>query len=176
MSKKLLLAASLLASTFMPSAFAGTGGADGSVQLSGNVPEIFTLQSRGVPGDVDLSPGVVVTDRLLGIFHLKYNLPVGEFKIQTDTTSGLPEDSNGTPIDLTTPMSYKMECTSAIATATTAAEAGAGKDIKSAASALTGGVGIEEDCLLSGSWVGTSSALPLSGYYTMKISVTLTAS
>lgn len=174
MSKKLLLAASLLASTFMPNAFAA-GGAEGSVQLSGNVPEIFTLQSRGVPGDVDLSPGVVVTDRLLGIFHLKYNLPVGEFKIQTDTTSGLPEDSAGTPIDLATPMSYKMACTSAVETDTTATEAGAGKDIKSAAAALSGGVGIEEDCLLSASWVGTSSAIPLSGYYTMKISATLTA-
>ncbi len=55
-------------------AFAGSGdSAVASINLSGNVPEVFSVTARGLPGDLDLTPGVSVTDRLIGILHFKFN-------------------------------------------------------------------------------------------------------
>ena len=45
-----------------------------TLNVSGNVPVIFSVTARGYPGDLDLSGNVAVTDRLLGMFHLNITL------------------------------------------------------------------------------------------------------
>ena len=40
------------------------------LNLSGSVPEVFSVTARGLPGDLDLTPNVVVVNRLIGILHL----------------------------------------------------------------------------------------------------------
>lgn len=163
---------------FLTSQFFSAFGSDvssGTLQLSGMIPEIFSLQVRGVPGDLDFSPKAIVNNRTLGLIHLKYNIPLDRFEIKSNTTSGLPENSNGTPVPLSTPMSYVVTCASAVSSPTTATEIAAGADIKSLATGLSNGYGIEEDCILTSSWVGTSLHLPVAGIYTEIIIITLSS-
>lgn len=174
-SKKLALAISLTTSLFSAHAFAATG----TIQLSGNVAEVFQLQVRGVPGDLDLSPKSVITDRLLGLLHLKYNKPMTDFSLSADTASGLPEDANGTAIDQAVPMTFTVQnCASADGTAVINATDWGGSTpftVIAADAALAGAsTGIEEDCELRASWTGTDAALPLAGVYKMTITATIT--
>ena len=68
----------------------------GTLNISGNVPVIFSLSVRGLPGDLDLTPGVTVTDRLLGIVHFKYNVDIASLALTSNTASGVPENSSNT--------------------------------------------------------------------------------
>ncbi len=160
---------------------APTDVSSGTLELSGSVPEIFSLQVRGVPGDLDFSPNVVVNDRLLGIIHLKYNIPMASIILSSSAgATGLPtlNGAGVSAVPLATPMAYTVTCSSvgAAGAGLTAANLGLGAtDIKSAASALAGGFGIEEDCPLTASWVGTATALPLAGSYSMTITITITS-
>lgn len=153
----------------------GADVSSGTLQLSGVIPEIFSLQVRGVPGDLDFSPKVVVNHRTLGLIHVKYNIPLDRFELKTNTASGLPENFSGIPVPLSTPMTYVVNCNSAVNTPTTATEIAAGADIKSVATGLSNGYGIEEDCLLTSSWVGTSLQLPVAGIYSEIITITLSS-
>jgi hypothetical protein len=185
---KVIVTTAIMATAIMPTqVFAAPGDVSaGSVQVSGSVPEIFSIQARGVPGDLDLSPNVQVNNRLLGIFHLKYNLPLASFSIKSDTASGLPEDSGAVAAPFATAMSYAFDtaCTtvdSAFMTSgagVTAVQMGAGHDIKTTtANFWTTGftAGLEQDCALSATWVGTATAIPLAGKYMMTITVTMTS-
>jgi hypothetical protein len=152
----------------------------GTIQLSGSVPEIFSLQVRGVPGDLDFSPNVVVNDRLLGIFHLKYNIPIASIILSSDSAFGLPtlNGAGATAVPLATPMSYTITCGSVGASGTglTAVNLGAGAtNVNAAAANVVTTNGFEEDCPLSASWVGTAAQLPVAGTYSMTITVTMTS-
>jgi hypothetical protein len=151
--------------------------ATGQIQLSGNVPVIFSLTTRGIPGDLDLTPKVAVNDRLLGILHLKYNVNVAHLYMYSDTVSGTPENA-GTAYSFGTAFKFKfLACSTVIAanealftidnTTTTV-------DIAdpATAGALTT-TGIEEDCSLTASWGGTNSFLPLAGKYSMNVTFTM---
>lgn len=156
-----------------PFAFAADT-AQGTMQISGNVPVVFSLTTRGIPGDLDLTPGVIVNDRLLGIFHLKYNVDMASLNIKSSTALGQPMNG-ATNYAFGTAMTYKVPaaCTSVDATYNAAFSlTNVNLDIKSAtASGLT--TGLEEDCSLTASWGGDTSALPLAGKYSMTITFTM---
>ena len=163
-------------------AFATTGDtAIATLNVSGTVPAIMSVQARGLPGDLDLTPGAIVIDRVIGLLHFKYN-ESADINVTSSNAGGQPTDSGGTAYSFngafkvgivpgTTCASVDMATygvTGGVAitsTATNFASATAG--------ALT--TGIEEDCQLSASWGGTSSTLPLAGVYSMGIIVTMVA-
>ena len=166
----------ILSQVFVPSAIAADT-AVATLNISGDVPTIFSVSARGMPGDLDLSPSVSVSNRLLGILHFKYNVNVASLKIASSTTSGVPENGSGAAYGFGA-ASFKVAftatgCTSVDATYNTPfLMVPAGTDVKSAGSAaLTAGV--EEDCSLTASWAGTTASLPLAGKYSVVITVTM---
>jgi hypothetical protein len=158
-----------------PTAFA----ADTSIagfNISANVPQFFSATTRGVPGDIDLSPNVVVNNRRIGLVHLKYNINVASLTISSNTASGAPQAGG---------VAYSFQGGFKVAIAAGCASVdptyntpfvltAAGTDVKSALSAALV-TGIEEDCDITASWVGTSSKLPLAGIYSMTVNVTMTS-
>lgn len=157
----------------------------GDFTISGSVPEIFSLQVRGVPGDLDLSPNVVVNDRLLALIHLKYNLPLASLVIKSDSATGLPtlNGAGVTAAPFATAMSLSVTgCTTvdaAAGAAITPANLGAGTwDIKTTVAGFFGAgftAGLEEECSVTASWVGTATAIPLAGKYSMTVTVVMTS-
>lgn len=145
------------------------------LNISGNVPTVFSVTARGLPGDLDLTPNVSVANRLLGILHFKYNADVASMTLASSTASGVPEKS-GTAYGFGAAgfkVAVTAGCSSVDATYNTAfLLTNAGVDVKSAAAAtLTAGV--EEDCSLTATWAGTTSTLPLAGKYSMVINLTM---
>ena len=164
--------------------------ATGYINLSGTVPAYFELWVRGVPGDLDLSPRVVVNDRLLGLLHVKYNINLGSLTLQSDKANGLPQDASNA--DWGGTMSYKVVGGTACKTVggKTGAVASVAIPSGSAANTTMGGSmdvhnvdvedlatnfgsGLEEDCPLTASWAGVAKDLPLAGVYSMKITATM---
>jgi hypothetical protein len=179
---RILVTTAVLAATLNPSMLlaAPADVSSGTLELSGSIPEIFSLQVRGVPGDLDFSPNVVVNDRLLGIFHLKYNIPVASIILSSDSATGLPtlNGAGATAVPLGTDMTYTVTCGSVGASGTglTAVNLGAGAtNINAAAANVETTNGFEEDCPLTASWVGTAGVLPVAGSYSMTITITMTS-
>ena len=149
-----------------------------TLELSGNVPAVFSVTARGLPGDLDLTPGVIVNDRLIGILHFKYNQDIDTLSIGSSTASGMPEDATGA-YDFNTAFTVSIPdaCFSTIAGTTAHALAAMpGTDVVSAEAqdlANNGNSGIIEDCNLTASWGGTAATLPLAGVYSMTITVTM---
>lgn len=146
-----------------------------TLNISGNVPTVFSVTARGIPGDLDLTPSVSVSNRLLGLLHMKYNVDMASLTIKSSTANGVPANG-GTDYGFGAggfKVAVTAGCASVDATYNTAFTlTAAGTDIKSAAAAaLTAGV--EEDCSLTASWDGTTSTLPLAGKYSMVITVTM---
>lgn len=167
----------ILSLTFGNMAFAGSG--DTSIallNLSGNVPEVFSVTARGLPGDLDLTPNVVVVNRLIGIPHFKFNESAASITI--GGVVGGVGYTFGTAMTISTPACTALDNT---ATGLNYNVAGGGAPLAPAAdykSALAGalvGSGIEADCQLVASWGGTAAALPLAGVVTVTITVTMVA-
>lgn len=165
-----------------PKVFATIGDtAAATLNISGNVPAVFSVTARGLPGDLDLTPNSVVKDRLIGILHFKYNENAASIKIGTDTASGTPEQA-GTAYSFGSAFKVGYTGTCQSLDATTFGVSGGvvlaqnpGTDYKSTlAGALTDG--IEEDCQIVGNWGGTTAVLPLAGVYSMTITVTMISS
>lgn len=161
-------------------ALAGSGDtAIASLNLSGSVPEVFSVTARGLPGDLDLTPGVIVNDRLIGILHFKFNENAASITIASSTVSGGPESVSGA-------YSFGTAFTVGVLGACTALDtvvlaspgvalSNVGADYKSLAANPLVGNGIEEDCQLAASWGGTASSLPLAGVFSMSVTVTMVA-
>lgn len=147
----------------------------GNFSVVGSVPTIFNLTVRGLPGDIDLTPNVVVNDRLMAVVHFKYNVDVATLTMSTTNASGLPEDSTSTAYAFGTDMTFDVPASCATVDDTT----GAGIDLTATGSveiSTAGGLGtggIEEDCDITASWVGTTEALPLAGVYSMTVVLTM---
>jgi hypothetical protein len=175
--RKLLVVASMFIGNY---AFAGPGDtAIASINLSGSVPEVFSVTARGLPGDLDLTPGVIVNDRLIGILHFKFNENAASITIASSTASGGPENAFGA-------YSFGTAFTVGVVGACTALDTAAlaspgvaltiaGADYKSVAANPLVGNGIEEDCQLAASWGGTAATLPLAGVFSMSVTVTMVA-
>ena len=178
--KQIKIALAILALCFGPLANAGSGDTSiATLNLSGNVPEVFSVTARGLPGDLDLTPGVIVVDRLIGILHFKFNENAASITVASSTVSGGPENG-GTAYAFGTAFTVAVigACTSldtaALATPGVVLTV-AGVDYKSLAANPLVGSGIEEDCQLAANWGGTAASLPLAGVFSMSITVTMVA-
>ena len=172
---KIAISSLLLMSQLMSSQVLAADTATASLNISGNVPTVFSVTTRGIPGDLDLTPGVSVADRLLGIIHLKYNVNVASLKIASTTASGKPEDGGAVAYGFGAG-GFKVKVTAGCSSVAVGFNAlfalvAAGTDVKSAASAALAN-GVEEDCSLTASWDGSAAALPLAGKYSMGVVVT----
>lgn len=151
-----------------------------TLNVSGNVPTVFSVSARGLPGDLDLTPGSIVLDRLIGILHFKFNEDAASIKVASSTASGAPQNG-ASNYDWGTGFTVSAlgACESLdVATFDDVTLTVAGVDYKSTragALAANGNTGIEEDCQLGASWGGTSSNMPLAGVYSMTITVTMIA-
>lgn len=157
----------------------------GTLNISGNVPVIFSLMVRGLPGELDLTPGVTVTDRMLGIIHFKYNMDIASLALTSSTASGVPENSANDAYPFGG-IGFKYRfgaCTSVIAAGQanfSIVAAGTSDNLEAAAAQQpsTLGYGIEEDCSLMASWGGStivSGQLPLADKYSMTLTLTMTS-
>lgn len=163
------------------------------INLSGNVPAVFSVTARGYPGDLDLSPNVYVFNRVLGILHFQYNENVASIFLASSTASGMPENSGATAYPFATAITYSpystgcvtIDSTAGLAMTAASIESGAGSPVNIAsaiAKALSGNTpantGVNEDCILTASWVGASTsggALPIADTYSETLTVTMTA-
>jgi hypothetical protein len=150
----------------------------GNLNISGNVPVIFSLTTRGIPGDLDLTPGSSVHSRLLGILHFKYNVDIATLVIKSSTASGGPE-LGGAGAHSVFGTAFQVLVGAGCATVKNTYNAlftlnnVAGTDIKDGTALTTG---IEEDCDLSATWGGPAAGtLPLAGEYSMNITLTMTS-
>jgi hypothetical protein len=163
-----------------PVAFAADTSIAG-LSLSGNVPMVFSVVARGIPGDLDLTPGVIVNDRLLGIFHFKYNNDIATIVMTSDSATGTPM-TGATAYPAAVAFTYKFSagCTPIKAAGEAAWSIAAGTSIDfteaAAAQPLLQGHGFEEDCDLTASWGGQTlgiGQLPLAGRYSMTLTLTM---
>lgn len=179
---KMKLAVVITALCFGKLAYAGVGDTSiATINLSGSVPEVFSVTARGLPGDLDLTPNVVVVNRLIGILHFKFNEDAASikvagaiggvgytfasaFKVSTPACTAL---NNG----VAPGMDYAGGGVALVAAPGTDYASTAAGDLVGS----NGGVGIEEDCSLVASWTGTASTLPLAGIVTVTITVTMIA-
>lgn len=151
-----------------------------SVHMSGNVPTVFSVVTRGIPGDLDLTPGVIVNDRLLAIFHFRFNLDIASILLTSTSATGTP--MNGArAYPAGTAFTYKFSSCQAIIAAGEAnfsIVAGTSADFVDVAAQQpsTLGYGIEEDCQLTASWGGqaiVAGRIPLAGKYTQTLTLTM---
>jgi hypothetical protein len=147
--------------------------------ISGTVPAIFSVTSRGVPGDLDLSPNVTVNNRRIGLLHFKYNIDVATLLISSNTLSGGPETSSGAVYNFQG-SGFQISFDGTCATVdpsyyTPFTLTNAGVDVRSAAAGALVLSGVEEDCEVFASWQGTIATLPLAGVYSLSVTVTMTS-
>lgn len=157
----------------------------GTINISGNVPVVFSLTVRGLPGDLDLTPGVTVTDRLLGIVHFKYNIDIASLALTSNTASGVPENSANVAYPFGgAGFKYKFGACTSVAAAGKAdfsiVAAGTSDNLQAAAASQpsTLGYGLEEDCELMASWEGApivAGQIPLADKYSETLTLTMTS-
>lgn len=178
---KMKLAVVITALCFGKLAYAAAGDTSiASINLSGSVPEVFSVTARGLPGDLDLTPNVVVVNRLIGILHFKFNESVSSIKV-AGAVGGVGY-TFASAFKVSTPVCTALDNGALkmnYAGGGVALVAAPGTDYSTLAAqnliANNGGVGIEEDCSLVASWTGTASTLPLAGIVTVTITVTMIA-
>lgn len=161
---------------FQPASYAADT-AIAMFELSGTVPSVFSVTTRGLPGDLDLTPNVTVNNRRIGLMHLKYNVNVASLTISSNTASGGPESTSGVAYTFQGAgfqISIEPGCASVDATYNSPFTlTNMGTDIKSTLAGALINSGIEEDCEVLASWQGTSSKLPLAGVYKLAVTVTM---
>ncbi|OFZ21823.1 MAG: hypothetical protein A2X94_08505 [Bdellovibrionales bacterium GWB1_55_8] len=148
-----------------------------TLQLSGNVPTVFSVTARGYPGEIDLAPGTTVVNRLMGILHFRYNVEIASLTFLSSTASGTIENAAGTAFAWATGGGLKSA-----APACTVLDGGLGKldgavlDMNPAVSVLAAAAPdmLEADCPLTSSWT-TSAGLQASGLYSMTVTAVMTS-
>lgn len=155
-----------------------------TLELSGSVPAVFSVTARGLPGDLDLTPGVQVQNRLIGILHFKYNMDVDTINVVSSTASGKPETAAASAYPFNAG-NFVVAPTGACTSLNAAAFGGSiapplGIDGQSVAAGgvEAAGAGIEEDCQLAATWDGQllgAGQLPIAGVYSMSIQITMTS-
>lgn len=147
------------------------------LNLSGSVPEVFSVTARGLPGDLDLTPNVVVVNRLIGILHFKFNENAASITI--GGAIGGVGYTFGSAFSISTPACTSLDngvaALNYVAGPGGGVALGAAVDYKSALAGALVATGIEEDCQLVASWGGTVQPLPLAGVVTVNITVTMIA-
>jgi hypothetical protein len=155
-----------------------------NLNISGTVPAVFSVTARGLPGDLDLTPGSIVIDRVIGLLHFKYN-ENATITIASSTANGLPANAGGTDYPFLAGNGLKVKyigtCDSldsaTFGAGVTLLAAGANYASTKATDLVLNNAsnGIEEDCTIVANWKGTASTLPLAGVYSMSMTVTMVA-
>ena len=132
-----------------------------TISVGGVVPTYFSVVTRGQPGDLDLTPNTVVSNRTIAVIHFKFNQNVSSMIISSSTATGFPEDSGGNSYPFGGVGGFKVAvkagCQSVDATYNTPFTlTNAGVDVKSALASALVAQGIEEDCQIMASYTGTS--------------------
>jgi hypothetical protein len=158
-----------------PASFANTSIA--VITVAGVVPSIFSVTSVAQEADLDLSPGVVVSSRSIGLLHFRYNENLSSLTIASSTSSGAPEDTGGNPYQFGGSGDFKVAFQPTCATVantyyTPFALTTVGTDVKSVAS-TTLTTGVEEYCQLYASYQGMTTTMPIGGRFEMKIVLTM---
>lgn len=171
--KKVLLGLALLTTLVSTQSFA-IDISTASLIVSGNVPAVFSVMVRGYPGELDLGPNTTVVDRVVGILHFKYNMPINTITIGANTASGRLENAANANITFATGGDY-LDSTCAVL------DNGVGKldgatDLAPALSVKAAGAPAtaDVDCPLTMSWT-TGAAMQAAGVYSMTITVTMTS-
>lgn len=169
----LLLCAALIAA---PIALASTSVAN--IRVVGYVPSVFRVTSLGQVTDLDLTPGVVVTNRTIGYLAFMYNENIQTLNISSSTLSGAPEDGGGNAYQFGGSGDFQVAFAAGCDTVDPAYNApftltNVGVDVKSALAGALVNQGIQEDCEMTASYTGTTTALPLAGRFEMRIVVTM---
>ena len=116
------------------------------------------------------------TTALVNVLHFRYNVPIAEISVASDTLTGQPEDENGRPFNLQgVSLNFKFVsgCKSVDSTyAAPFALKSSGTDVKSTVAANPTEA-IDEECPLYATWVGSSKKQPLAGRYTMNLRIVI---
>jgi hypothetical protein len=173
-----LIAALVVAFFPTPSAIADTSIA--TLTVTGVVPTYFSVSARSGSEDLDLTPKVAVTNRVIGGIHFKFNENVQSMTISSSTVSGGPEDAGGNPYGFGAGGPFKVGfeagCASVNPTYNTPVLlTQAGVDVKSVLASALINQGIEEDCNVIASYKGTTTNLPLAGRFSVGIVITMVA-
>lgn len=175
-SRRIALKALLPFLFFVPS----TGSTTTSIaviNINGIVPAIFSVTLDSQPSQVDLSPGVFVSNLNIGDLHFRYNENVQNITISSSTSSGFPEDSGGNPYQFGGVGGFKVAFQNTCSTVDSAyyvpfTLTSVGTDVKSAGStSLTSGV--DEHCQIYATYQGTTASMPLAGSFGMNIVLTM---
>ncbi len=177
--RHLLITFMVTLSLIMPTAWAG----DTSIALlsvAGIVPTYFSVYIRGQPGDLDLTPKAVVNDHPIGLVHFKFNEDILSLTVSSSTATGFPEDASSNAYNFGGGAGFKVAfragCQTVDATYNTPFTlTAAGTDVKSATAAALTTFGIEEDCIVTATYQGTTVNLPLGGLYQMNVVLTMVA-
>lgn len=170
------IAAQVLVLCLMGSnAFAASDSATATVNLSGNVPVVFSLTALGIPGDIDFTPGASVNNRVLALLHLKYNESMTTLKVSSvagNFKNGATAYNWAAAGGTAPVLSVDGACTSITSASFVWPITALGTDISSAgAKALTAGK--DEYCQLQGTWV-VPTVSPLAGVYALDVTFTMT--
>lgn len=152
----------------------------GTLHLSGIVPTYFSVTATGITDAMDLSPKSKVVLRSVGLLHFKFNENVQTITISSNTASGGPEDPAHNPYPFGNVGGFQVAIKPGCASVDPAFNAPftltqVGTDVHSNGSANLVANGIEEDCILQISYWGTNANLPLSGLYSIDVTVTMVA-
>lgn len=149
-----------------------------NITVVGYVPSFFSVTSIGQQSDIDLSPGVGVSNRTIGVLAFKYNENIQSLTISSDTASGAPEDVNGVPYAFGGTGDFQVAISNACATVDPTYNApfaltNVGVDVRSALAGALVNAGIQEQCQVTATYTGTATTLPLAGRFEMRVVVTM---
>lgn len=148
------------------------------IDIAGIVPAIFSVTLTSQPNQVDLSPGVFVSNLNIGDLHFRYNENVQALTVSSSTSSGLPENSSGAAYQFggsgTFKVSFQNTCSTVDSTYYVPFSlTSGGTDVKSAASGSLTTTGVDEHCQIYATYQGTTTTMPLAGTFDMKILLTM---
>ncbi|MCM2276719.1 MAG: hypothetical protein NDJ89_01425 [Oligoflexia bacterium] len=147
-----------------------------SLLLSGNVPAVFSVTVRGYPGEFDLGPNTTVVDRVVGILHFKYNMPIASISFASSTASGRLENAAAQNITFATGGDYLKSTAGCTILDQVAGKLDGATDLAPALSVLAGAAPTtaDMDCPLMMSWT-TGASMQRAGVYSMTVTVTMTS-
>jgi hypothetical protein len=148
------------------------------ITVAGVVPSIFSVTSEAQQAELDLSPGVFVSNKSIGLLHFRYNESLSSLTIASSTSSGFPEDISGNPYQFGGSGDFKVSFQPTCSTVANTyyvpfALTTVGTDVKSAASSSLTTTGVEEYCQVYASYQGMTTTMPTGGRFEMKIVVTM---
>ncbi len=173
-----LFGSTLVAATLAIAPAASADTSIANIVVSGYVPSFFSVVSTAQPADLDLSPGVVINGRTIGTLAFLYNISIQSLTVASSTMSGAPEDVNGNPYQFGGTGDFQIAVSPGCDSVAPAYQSpfiitNVPVDIKSAAAAALVNSGVQEQCQVSASYVGTNTTLPMAGRFEMRIVVTM---